>query len=97
MDDYVGPTRFQYPEKAIHIVNEIRDELPHKYLKSQYHDGQYFGHYINCDPNIFETALNDPSENEKDVSVLNTLLERDKNYAQSLDDMSLYAVALAIK
>jgi len=139
MDDYVGPTRFQYSEKAIHIVNEIRDDLPHKYLKSQYHDGQYFGHYINCDPNIFETALGDPSEavdsgrilkslkdyfpeaeiiltggiiyfvalgglyenfdekNEKDVSVLNTLLERDKNYAQSLDDMSPYAVALAIK
>jgi len=60
MDDYVGSTRFQYPDYVLNIVNGIRDNLPRKYLKDQYQNDIYHGHISNIDP--YELMKNDPSE-----------------------------------
>jgi len=60
MDDYVGPCRFQYPKYMLDIVNDIRDMLPHKYLKSPFNNGQYMGVVTNENPK--DLARRDPSE-----------------------------------
>ena len=60
MDDFVGSSRFQYPRYILDIINEIRDALLHKYLKSPFQDGQYLGCFTN--PNPDDLWRDDPSE-----------------------------------
>jgi SAM-dependent methyltransferase len=71
MDDYVGSTRFQYPEYVLDIVNGIRNNLPKKYLKDQFNDGIYHGHVAKIDQ--YELEKNDPSEAADSERIINSV------------------------
>jgi len=95
MDDYVGPNRFQYPENVINVVNEIRDSLPHKYLKNPHDNSLYYGRYINCDPNMFEIEGGDPSEAVDSERILESIKNIFPKAEITLTGGIIYAIALS--
>ncbi|MCL2749766.1 MAG: class I SAM-dependent methyltransferase [Coriobacteriia bacterium] len=139
LDEYVGPSRFQYSDEVLQLVNDIRDDLPHKYLRISSESDAYYGRIPRLDLSFFEMEGEDPSEavdserilesikevfphaeiiptggvvyflalsgilnnfleeDESSISILNRLLNLDRDYAQSNDGVTLYAVALAFK
>jgi len=77
MDDYVGPNRFQYPKYVLDLVNNIRDNLPKKYLQDQRNNQKPRGHITNVDPE--ELMKNDPSEAADSGRILSSVSRYFKN------------------
>jgi len=60
MNEYTGPSRFQFSDKSLEIASAIRSALPKKYLIDP-RDGSYFNP-ICYKPNAIALAKDDPSE-----------------------------------
>lgn len=59
MDDYVGPNRFQWSNKALELGTRIRKILPDEYLKNPYEPNELINRTVLCpDPK----QIKDPSE-----------------------------------
>ena len=64
LDDFVGPSRFQWSEKSLSLVNRIRSVLPDRYLVSPYHprERRVMLPRILTRPNPDKLKERDPSE-----------------------------------
>jgi SAM-dependent methyltransferase len=61
MDDFVGPTRMQYPHEMIEISSAYRRDLPQGYLASPFVEGQQLSTEV-VSPDIDDLINEDPSE-----------------------------------
>lgn len=72
MDDFVGPTRFQWSDRLIEINSEIRNELPEKYLRDPSDPRKLLPRKITRpDPNAI--MKDDPSECADSGNILKEL------------------------
>jgi SAM-dependent methyltransferase len=69
MDDYIGCSRFQFPQSIVEIVNELRNDLPCKYLKNQ--NGDCVGKFTVQD--LDELIKSDPSEAADSQNILSSI------------------------
>ena len=61
MDDFVGPTRFQWSTEALKLGTRVRRVLPEGFLKNPYKEGSYISRELSR-PDAQELADSDPSE-----------------------------------
>jgi len=74
MDDYVGPSRFQFSDATLNFVNRIRDMLPSCYLRSPYHATRVMQRCYERLPAAAWEAL-DPSEAADSANILPAVRE----------------------
>jgi glycosyltransferase involved in cell wall biosynthesis/SAM-dependent methyltransferase len=89
MDDYVGPNRFQNPEHALNLVNQIYADIPDKYKKLKGTE-LYKGPAGNIDPDMIE----DPSEAVDSERILDAVKKHFPNAQIVLTGGLLYFGAL---
>lgn len=61
MDDFVGPTRFQWSDEALRLGTRIREVLPECFLKNPYEEGSHISRELSR-PDARKLADSDPSE-----------------------------------
>ncbi len=61
LDDFVGPSRFQWSDESLALATRIRSLLPEKYLRSPYNPKQFLDRIVER-PDPREIAKSDPSE-----------------------------------
>ena len=70
LNDFVGPTRFQWTKKQLKYVNELLQEVPHKYRKRWKSNTIKSKHYR---PSKLSMILSDPSEAVESSQIIKTL------------------------
>jgi SAM-dependent methyltransferase len=77
MDDYVGPSRFQWSERSLEIASRIRKIFPADYLANPYYpegSGMVLSNVIKRpDPNIIEKK--DPSEAADSERIIDSVMK----------------------
>lgn len=68
MDDFVGPSRFQWSDKSIDIANRIRSILPQKYFLDYSNKNKYIDKKVDR-----YKILEDPSEAADSKNILNSV------------------------
>lgn len=89
MDDYVGPTRFQWSDEALELGTRIKKILPDKYLKNPYKPDELLSRTVlRPDAKILEKS--DPSEAADSVQILKSVIKYFPNADITLTGGSIY-------
>jgi SAM-dependent methyltransferase len=72
MDDFVGATRFQWPDVQLQIATKIRRSLPKRLLRSPTHPEQWINPVVRR-PSVEEMLASDPSEAADSENILPAL------------------------
>ena len=72
MNDFVGPSRFQWSDRALHFANMTRSKLPEKFLRSIHSHGRSIPRTI-LRPTIEAMLAADPSEAADSSSIIPAL------------------------
>lgn len=80
MDDYVGPSRFQWPDKMLNIVNNIRLKLDEKYFLNPKDNTNYLPRIIKR-PDLKGMIEADPSEAAESDKIIESI----KKYFPNVD------------
>lgn len=96
MDDFIGPTRFQWSDNALGLINRIRAVLPDRYLLSPYHPKE---DKILLDkpvtrPNPHVLSMRDPSEAADSGRILESVRKYFPDAEISLTGGVVYSLAL---
>ncbi|MDO8870922.1 MAG: glycosyltransferase [Methanobacteriaceae archaeon] len=74
MDDFVGPSRFQWSDEALELGSRIRRILPDNYLKNPYKPGKLLNRkMLRPDPQILRNQ--DPSEAADSDNILESVIK----------------------
>jgi SAM-dependent methyltransferase len=74
MDDFVGPSRFQWTDENIRRANEVRESLPERLMRNPYEPDQTLPRYV-VQPTVEEVIASDPSEAVDSGRIVETLRE----------------------
>lgn len=74
MDDFVGPTRFQWSDEALELGTKIRNTLPDMYLKNPYEPSKLLNREISR-PDTDKIRNKDPSEAADSNRILDSIME----------------------
>jgi glycosyltransferase involved in cell wall biosynthesis/SAM-dependent methyltransferase len=72
VDDYVGPTRFQWPEEQLRIATKVRKALPDRLLRSPFLNNQRISFTVGR-PSVESMLSSDPSEAADSGNILPAL------------------------
>jgi SAM-dependent methyltransferase len=94
MDDYVGPTRFQWSDKMLEIVSKVRSVLPENYLVNPKNPNSLLPKHINR-PRVEELIQIDPSEAADSERILDCVNKYFPNAEITLTGGVIYHLTLS--
>lgn len=93
MDDFVGPTRFQWSDQALKLGTRIRKILPKDFLRDPYRKGRYLPRKLTR-PNARRLEDSDPSEAADSSSIIQSVKEYFPNASIKLTGGLIYHATL---
>ncbi|MCK4388050.1 MAG: methyltransferase domain-containing protein [Dehalococcoidia bacterium] len=93
MDDFVGPTRFQWSDQALKLGTRIRKILPKDFLRGPYRKGRYLPRKLTR-PNARRLKDSDPSEAADSSSIIQSVKEYFPNASIKLTGGLIYHATL---
>lgn len=93
MDDFVGPTRFQWSDETLELATRIRKALPDIYLKSPYEPDQLLNRIVSR-PDPKKLKKDDPSEAADSSRILENVVKYFPNAEITLTGGSVYFLTL---
>lgn len=93
MDDFVGPTRFQWSDEALKLGTRIRRVLPKDFLKDPHRKGRYLSRELTR-PNARRLKDSDPSEAADSSSIMQSVKEYFPNAKIKLTGGLIYHATL---
>ncbi len=93
MDDFVGPTRFQWSDESLKLGTRIRKILPKDFLRHPYKKGSYLPREL-ARPSVEEMKCSDPSEAADSSSIIKRVKEYFPNAKIKLTGGLIYHTTL---
>lgn len=93
MDDFVGPSRFQWTDRSMEFASKIREILPEKYLKNPDNPSKLLSRKI-LRPNIKTLIQHDPTEAADSDRIIPSILKYFPNADLKFTGGCIYHLAL---